>query len=62
MEGVLGKHILGGASVHIKALDSTQNPQQRNSCTERIMGPISFEYAGENTALASYSYDYGDYS
>ena len=39
-------HILGGASVHIKAIGSTQIPRQ----SKRDMGPISLMYAGENTA------------
>ena len=46
MEGVLGKHILGGASAHIKALDSTLIPQQRNSCTEGIWGQYPLSMLG----------------
>ena len=46
MEGILGKHILGGASVHIKVLDSSPIPQQRNSCTEGIWGQYPLSMLG----------------
>ena len=46
MEGVLGKAYLGGASAHIKALDSTLIPQKRNSCTEGIWGQYHLSMLG----------------
>ena len=53
IEGVGEKHILGGASVHIKGLGSIPIPLQRQISTEGIGGPSSFKYAGENTVYIS---------
>ena len=45
VDGVLEKHILGVAGVHIKGFGSTSIPHQRVTALEG-WGPISLMYAG----------------
>ena len=46
IEGVVGMRILGGASVHIKAISSTPNPHQSKSSNEEKRGQYRLEHAG----------------
>ena len=46
IEGVGERHILGGASVHIKAFGSTPIPLQRQISTEGIGGPYPLSMLG----------------
>ena len=52
IEGVGERHILGGASVHIKAFGSTPIPLQRQISTEGIGGPYPLSMLGRTLLSA----------
>ena len=59
-EGIGGRHILGGASVHIKAFDSTPIPLQRQISTEGRGGSYPLSMLGRTLpcvrGLVTYMY------
>ena len=51
IEGIGERHILGGASVHIKGFGSTPIPLQRQISTEGIGGPYPLSMLGRTLII-----------